>query len=85
MKRFRLFAVIAACLLIVLGAVTVFAEETNSVQAENAEEVKPVTFSDVSEEASYKDAIYEFTRFAPYLTKEELKFIKSHIENRYKS
>jgi hypothetical protein len=34
---------------------------------------------------SYKDAIYEFTRFAPYLTKEELKFIKSHIENRYKS
>ena len=43
----------------VLGAVTVFAEETNSVQAENAEEVKPVIFSDVSEEASYKDAIYK--------------------------
>lgn len=34
---------------------------------------------------SYDDAMYEFIRFAPILTKEELKMIKSHLEDSYKS
>ena len=34
---------------------------------------------------SYEDAMYEFSRFAPYLTREELKQLKSKIENSYKS
>lgn len=34
---------------------------------------------------SYEDAMYEFSRFAPYLTREELKQLKSKLENSYKS
>lgn len=34
---------------------------------------------------SYDDAMYEFMRFAPILTKEELKQIKSKLETSYKS
>ena len=34
---------------------------------------------------SYDDAMYEFLRFAPILTKEELKQIKSKLESIYKS
>ena len=34
---------------------------------------------------SYNDAIYEFSRFAPILTKEELKMIKTRLENSYNS
>ena len=34
---------------------------------------------------SYDDAMYEFLRFAPILTKEELKQIKNKLENCYKS
>ena len=34
---------------------------------------------------SYDDAMYEFMRFAPYLTKEELKQLKSRLETSYKS
>ena len=34
---------------------------------------------------SYDDAMYEFLRFAPILTKEELKHIKSKLESIYKS
>ena len=30
---------------------------------------------------SYDDAMYEFMRFAPILTKEELKMIKSRLES----
>lgn len=34
---------------------------------------------------SYDDAIYEFMRFSSFLTREEMKFIKSKIEESYKS
>lgn len=34
---------------------------------------------------SYDDAMYAFSRFAPYLTKEELKQLKTRLENSYKS
>ena len=34
---------------------------------------------------SYDDAMYEFTKFAPYLTIEELKQLKTKLENSYKS
>ena len=34
---------------------------------------------------SYDDAMYEFLHFAPILTKEELKQIKSKLESLYKS
>ena len=34
---------------------------------------------------SYDDAMYEFIRFAPILTKEELKQIKSKLETCYNS
>ena len=34
---------------------------------------------------SYDDAMYEFLRFAPILTKEELKQIKIKLEDCYKS
>ena len=34
---------------------------------------------------SYEDAMYEFMTFAPYLTKEELKQLKSKLEGSYKS
>ena len=34
---------------------------------------------------SYEDAMYEFSRFASYLTREELKQLKSKLENSYKS
>ena len=34
---------------------------------------------------SYDDAMYEFLRFAPILTKEELKQIKTKLEDCYKS
>ena len=33
---------------------------------------------------SYEDAIYEFMRFAPFLTREEMKMIKTKLENTYK-
>lgn len=33
---------------------------------------------------SYNDAMYEFTRFSPYLTREEMKLIKNKIEESYK-
>ena len=33
---------------------------------------------------SYDDAMYEFTRFAPYLIKEELKQLKNRLQNSYK-
>ena len=29
---------------------------------------------------SYNDAMFEYLRFSPYLTREEMKFIKSKIE-----
>ena len=34
---------------------------------------------------SYNDAMYEFMRFSSYLTKEELKQLKSRLEASYKS
>ena len=34
---------------------------------------------------SYDDAMYEFLRFAKYLTKEEIFQLKSRLENSYKS
>lgn len=34
---------------------------------------------------SYDDAMYEFNRHAKYLTREELKLLKSRIEEAYKS
>lgn len=34
---------------------------------------------------SYDDAMYEFMRFSAFLTREEIKMIKSKIENSYKS
>jgi hypothetical protein len=34
---------------------------------------------------SYDDAMYEFIRFASYLTKEELRQLKTKLENSYKS
>lgn len=34
---------------------------------------------------SYNDAMEEFLRFAPYLTREEMKFIKTKIEESYMS
>ena len=34
---------------------------------------------------SYEDAMYEFLRFSPYLTKEELKQLKTKLEASYKS
>ena len=33
---------------------------------------------------NYDDAMYEFTRFASYLTKDELIFIKKKLEESYK-
>lgn len=33
---------------------------------------------------SYNDAMYELSRIAPYLTRDELKFIKQKLENSYK-
>lgn len=33
---------------------------------------------------SYDDAMYEFSRFAAYLTRDELKLIKQKLENSYK-
>ncbi|MBO5739413.1 hypothetical protein J6R97_08760 [bacterium] len=33
---------------------------------------------------SYEDAMYEFSRFAPYLTREELKQLKNRLELAYK-
>lgn len=32
---------------------------------------------------SYEDAMYEFSRFSPFLTKEEMKMIKSKLEESY--
>ena len=34
---------------------------------------------------SYEDAMYEFMRFAPILTKEELRQIKTRLDESYKS
>jgi hypothetical protein len=34
---------------------------------------------------SYDDAMYEFTRFLPYLTKEEMIQLKRRIEDSYNS
>ena len=34
---------------------------------------------------SYDDAMYEFIRFSSFLTREEMKMIKSKIEESYKS
>ena len=34
---------------------------------------------------SYEDAMYEFTRFSAFLTREEMKMIKSKIEDSYNS
>lgn len=34
---------------------------------------------------SYEDAMYEFMRFSSFLTREEMKMIKSKIEDIYKS
>lgn len=34
---------------------------------------------------SFDDAMYEFMRFSSYLTREELKMLKSRLENSYKS
>ena len=34
---------------------------------------------------SYEDAMYEFIHFSPYLTREELKQLKSRLEESYKS
>lgn len=33
---------------------------------------------------SYEDAMYEFLRFASYLTREEMKQLKDRLENSYK-
>lgn len=33
---------------------------------------------------SYNDAMYEFIRFAQYLTREEMKQLKNKLENSYK-
>ena len=33
---------------------------------------------------SYDDAMFEFMRFASYLTREELKQLKTRLENSYK-
>ena len=33
---------------------------------------------------SYDDAMYEFMRFASFLTREEIKMIKSKLESSYK-
>ena len=33
---------------------------------------------------SYDDAIYEFMRFSSFLTREEMKMIKSKLESSYK-
>ena len=33
---------------------------------------------------SYEDAMYEFMRFSSFLTREEMKMIKSKIEESYK-
>lgn len=33
---------------------------------------------------SYDDAIYEFTRFMPYLSREDIMFLKSKLEAEYK-
>ena len=34
---------------------------------------------------SYDDAMYCFLQFAPYLTREELKHLKTKLENSYRS
>ena len=34
---------------------------------------------------SYEDAMYEFVRFSPFLTKQEMKQLKTKIEQSYKS
>ena len=34
---------------------------------------------------SYEDAMYEFMRFSSFLTREEMKMIKTKLENSYKS
>lgn len=34
---------------------------------------------------SYEDAMYEFMRFSSYLTREEMKMIKSKIEDSYRN
>lgn len=34
---------------------------------------------------SYGDAMHELIRFSPFLTREEIKMIKSKLENSYKS
>ena len=34
---------------------------------------------------SYEDAMYEFIRFAPYLTKEDLKQLKNKLKHLHKS
>lgn len=34
---------------------------------------------------SYEDAMYEFMRFSSYLTREEMKIIKSKIEDSYRN
>lgn len=34
---------------------------------------------------SYDDAMYEFARFSPYLTVQEMKQLKSKLESCYKS
>ena len=34
---------------------------------------------------SYEDAMYEFVRFSPFLTKQEMKHLKTKIEQSYKS
>jgi len=33
---------------------------------------------------NYNDAMYMFSQFAPYLTRDELKLIKQKLENSYK-
>ena len=37
------------------------------------------------EQYSYDDAMYEFSRFAPYLTKEELFQLKRKLKESYKT
>lgn len=34
---------------------------------------------------SYEDAMYEFMRFSSFLTREEMKMIKTKLENSYKN
>ena len=34
---------------------------------------------------SYEDAMYEFMRFSSFLTREEMKMIKTKLENNYKN